>query len=166
MNNDPLSLIASNRRKLRKMGATSQTIQCVEMYFKIKRRKARTSLGDVARVLGIARQQVQRHMKRAQAMGLVARVGSTLILNVRGLLGWCEASAREKVEHLKRLYQKKKSESDNRRLSHNRSAINKKGEMVESDHSERYSDRQEALSALKAMYVPVHLRQKRGLENG
>jgi len=160
-NSDPLSLIAKNRRKLRKMGATSQTIQCVEMYFKIKRKKPHASFGDVGRVLGIARQQVQRHFKRAAAMGLVARVGQTMILNVRGLLGWCEASALEKVEHLKRLYQKRKSKSDNSRMSHNRSATIKQAVEAEYIASEPLPDRHESLRALAATYVPVHLRQKR-----
>lgn len=160
---DPLALLAANRRTLRQAGATSQTLQVVETFFRLKRRRPRVGPADVGRVLGIARSLVWHHLARAQAIGLVARLGRTWLLNVVGVLSWASESVLKRAQAVRRAARKRlesltKSE---KRQSCRRHTEVKGLESAETAENLVLLDRASALAALRSTYVPVHLRKVR-----
>lgn len=157
---DPIALIAANRRAFRNLGATSQTLQCVETYFRIKRKRSRLSLADVGRVLGVHRSIVSRHFKRAEAIGLLIRVGATFALNARGVLRWSKDAVQQRIEAAKRRFIKEKSKKRDSR-SRIIEPQDKKPANGTDDVPQWQGTRSEALVALASSYIPPHLRKAR-----
>ena len=144
-----LTAIQKNRRTLRGMGMTSQGIQIIETYFKLKHRNRRVGYADVARVLGIHRSLVTRHFKRAEALNLVVRIGPTAILMAKKVLKLGLAKAKQ---IRKRLYSQRKSKFVDTRST-------RKGNNNNSRVYDSGITRSQALQDLKAMYIPPHLRK-------
>ena len=121
---DPLTVLRKNRRGLRKRGATSQCLEVVECYTNCLRKHGRdASLAMVGRLMGISRQLVHRHMRRAEEILLVVRIGRVFMLNARSLLRWASEFVAERAAHVRELGRKRlarldKSRCVNTRLTH------------------------------------------------
>ena len=155
-----LQIIRKNRRGIRSLGLTSQAIQCVEAFFALKAKKPRAGQSDVARVLGVSRQLVNRHFARAEAVGLIARVGRTVILMTKSLLAWDRdfvlgRARAAKARAVKRWKTLTKSQPVNTGFTHTGKDITQPERAVE------LPDRQAAIADLQRMYVPVHMRAHR-----
>lgn len=160
---EELRLIRSNRRGLRSLGLTSQTLQCVETFFALKARRARAGQADVARVLGVSRSIVSRHIARAEAAGLLVKIGRTLVLMRGAIEGWSQRFLAERAAAAKARASKRwKTLTEPRCV---RTGATHTGE----DHSPGSGGasyvptetRAEALAALRACYIPPHMRQAR-----
>ena len=159
-----LQILRSNRRGLRKLGLTSQALECVETYFALKAKRPRVSLADVGRVLGVSRQLVHRHIVRAEAVGLIVRFGRSILLCAKSLLRWSDDFVLQRAKAyrdktVKRWKTLLKSGCVNTGLTH--TVLNTSDEMSETYVSlvVENQTRQEAADALKRMYVPPHLRK-------
>lgn len=159
-----LQILRSNRRGLRKLGLTSQALECVETYFALKAKRPRVSLADVGRVLGVSRQLVHRHIVRAEAVGLIVRFGRSILLCAKSLLRWSDDFVLQRAKAyrdktVKRWKTLLKSGCVNTGLTH--TVSNTSDEMSETYVSlvVENQTRQEAADALKRMYVPPHLRK-------
>lgn len=111
---------------------TSQGLQVMEKFCEIRVRNPRAGFADVARVLGIHRSIVTRHMKRAEAIGLIVRVGRTVYLCVKSILKLSEEGRLARRARLKkREYKRKlwkllgKSESVDTLSTHRRTEVSK-----------------------------------------
>lgn len=152
-----LSVIRGNRHELRKRGLTGADIAALDsLAYLTALRRARSVRGaEVARSMGVSRQFVHRLVCRLEAAGAVIRVGGAIMLNVRGLLKWASDAVRGRLDAVRRCFVKKNARSVNARMTH-RVKERETGETMV------IPDRSEALKALAAGYVPVHLRVHRG----
>jgi len=160
---EALSVIRANRRGFRARGATSQTLEVVETYFALKAKKGRIGLADVGRVLGVSRQLVHRHICRAEDVGMLVRIGRTVLLCARSLLRWSQEFVLErakaaKAKAVKRWQSLGKSGCVNTGLTH---TVETNTNGLPDPEPEPILSRQEARRALAATYVPVHLRKAR-----
>ena len=97
--------IAANRRSIKQAtGLTRAELADVEKYLAMKRKRPRIGLADVARVLGVHRSVITRTFKKAEAAGLLLRIGRTFIANVRDVLRMAAEGLKHRAKHLQRQY--------------------------------------------------------------
>lgn len=152
-----ISHVRSSRRVLRKLGLTSAEM-CVldELALKLWSGTIRTLRGaHLARCMGVSRQWVNTILRRLADLGLILRWKTGLIrLNVEMLSKInrtrAKKSRRKPTKWLKNLIKS--------RCGNNGFPL-KERELRKEEKAMRYDDRQTSLRDLKAMYVPVHLRQ-------
>jgi len=160
-----LAVLRSNRRGIRrKLGLTSQAVQCAETYVSLAAKKPRVGVSDVARVLGICRSQVSRHLARCVAAGLLVKIGRTFVLLAASVLSWSAEFAAQRrqacaVMKSKRWKALTKSRFVADGATHTKQKDLEQGQGSETDGSPVVLDRLEALALLRRDYVPVHLRK-------
>jgi len=160
-----LTAVRRNRKGIRrKLGLTSQAVQCAEEYVAMSLTKPRVTASDVARCLGLHRSQVSRHLKLCCEVGLLVKVGRTFVLMAKSVLSWSAEFAAQRRQHLAALRSKRfKSLTKSRFVAYGSTHTTKKdlGQLEGSETGALpvFSDRLEAVAQLAATYVPVHLRK-------
>lgn len=153
--NSLLSQIRANRRGLRARGLTAADILALEAVAAVAPSGARRlSVAALGRLVGVSRVAALKRVRRLEAAGALIRMRRTLILNVRGVLGWLESAVKDRLASVKRRFSLVKSQNVNQRVTYNRTETERgleAGEMV-------IPDRQTALAALKSSYIPHYLR--------
>lgn len=157
-----LSKIRSNRRELRKRGVTPAGLLVLEACaYRCGDGMARVSVAALGRMVGVSRSAALRQVQRLEALGALVRIGSAIMLNVRGVLSWCTSAALARVEHVKRLYLRKKQAAAARVFGGGVAPAAGSTPVPVPLPVPSSQSRQEALAELAASYVPVHLRQSR-----
>lgn len=147
-----------NRAQLRRQFGLS--FQAVEVVLKLANMRAfgnpRTSQADVARVLGINRSRVCQHLKKAETVGLLLRVGRTYFFRFAAVLSACEQAAiARKAAAMKRAFAHKCREVKEKlgfvahRATHTTKVSLESG----------FESAREHQAALQALYIPPHLRK-------
>jgi DNA-binding MarR family transcriptional regulator len=150
-----------NRMQLRRQfGLSFQAVECLLKLAHLRAfEKPRATQSDVARALGINRSRVCAHLRRAATVGLLARVGRSYFFRLNMLSSVeTQAEIARRAASLKRDFKRKVLEikadlgfvAD--RATHTPKVYIKAIEQA-------ISDRLDNQKALKAMYVPVHLRK-------
>jgi len=99
-----VSIIRHNQRALRKVGASTADLHSLDVIARAAPSGlARMTGGDLGRITGVSRQTACYHMRRLEALGLILRIGSMVMISVDGLLGIAEMGerARSAVEKLR-----------------------------------------------------------------
>lgn len=119
--NSLLSQIRANRRGLRSRGLTAADILALEAVAAVAPSGSRRlSVAALGRLIGVSRVAAWKRIKRLEAAGAVIRMRRTLILNVRGVLGWLEAAVKDRLASVKRRFSLAKSQNVNHRVTDNR----------------------------------------------
>lgn len=158
-----LSQIRANRRGLRLRGLTAADILALEAVAAVAPTGARRlSVAALGRLIGVSRAAALNRVRRLEAAGALIRMKSlhrkragVLMLNVRGVLAWLETAVKGRLSGSNRLFSLWKRKTVNHLLTDNRTFQEKGLEAGEVG----IPDRQTALAALRACYVPVHLRR-------
>lgn len=149
-----LKVIAANRRTLRQLGLTSCAISFVEKYVAMKLRNPRVTLASVCRVLGYNRSLGTKYMKKAEEIGLVARLRRTFVVNARWLAGLSKVKIKQMAYVRKVRKTLAEFSSVNRRSTHSRTNIFKGTNRL------NQSDLKVLVAPIEG-YVPLHLRKCR-----
>ena len=161
--NQQLALLRSNRRALRQAGFTGAQLQSVEKYFELKKTNPRTTRADVARVLGTSRQTTSKHLKIAEAGGLIVRLGQTLILFTSTVLNSQKATIQARLKSFKSFITNYFSENVIHGMRHRGQKDKKEEQTIKTPSKDAQNpapllDHYTAMQELKATYVPIHLR--------
>lgn len=156
LQNPVLSEIRKNRRELRKRGLTGADLLAVEsIAFVQSGRRRSVHIAEVARLTGVTRQAAWRRIVRLEAIGAVFRVGRAVMLNVRGLLRWSADAIAARLEAARLRFQRKKAKVVTPPLLHRvKEVLTSPTEALLTICGTVAENR----AALKACYVPVHLR--------
>ena len=136
------------------------SFQAVEVVLKLANLRAfenpRASQSDVARCLGIDRSRVCHHLKKAETLGLLVRVGRTYFFRFKTVLSMVEqAELARKAAMLKRQFKRKAREIKEKLGFVADCATYTPQVSLEG----AFDTRAEHQKALDAMYVPPHLRK-------
>lgn len=136
------------------------SFQAVEVVLKLANLRAfenpRASQSDVARCLGIDRSRVCHHLKKAETLGLLVRVGRTYFFRFKTVLSMVEqAELARKAAMLKRQFKRKIRETKEKLGFVADCATHTTQEYIK----EAFATRSESLQALRDTYVPPHLRK-------
>lgn len=119
--NSLLSQIRANRRGLRARGLTAADILALEAVAAVAPSGSRRlSVAALGRLIGVSRVAALKRIRRLEAAGAVVRMRRTLILNVRGVLGWLESAVKDRLAAVKRRFSLGKSQNVNQRVTDNR----------------------------------------------
>lgn len=151
---------ARNRMQLKRQFGLS--FQCVEVVLKLATLRAygkpRASQADVARAMGVHRTVVCRQLKRAEAAGLLVRIGRTYFFRLAALLdAESQAEIARRVAKLKREFVRKC-----RKVKQKIASVNDRLTHTVEEYLEPVVTRSEALEGLRSTYIPVHLRKFQG----
>lgn len=153
-----VSQAGRNRMQIRRQYGLS--FQAVEVVLKLANLRAfgkpRASQSDVARVLGIDRSRVCQHLKKAEAVGLLVRVGRTYFFRFKAVLSVVEqGEISRKAAAMKRAFVRKVRE-----IKRNLGFVADCATDTPSEYLEQaVASRSDHLAALSSMYIPLHLRK-------
>lgn len=149
----------SNRKQLRRQfGLSFQAVECLLKLVNLRAYgKPRASQADVARALGIDRARVCLHLKRAESVGLLVRVGRAYFFRLNVLKDAAtQADLARRAAHLKRAFVRKCRE-----LGVKSGFVAHRATHTEQEYFEGTVARGDALQSLRDTYVPVHLRKSK-----
>ena len=107
-----LSHIMRNRRELRNRGVSAGALHVLESIARAcPKGLTRLSVAAIGRMIGITRSVTLRHVQKLEALGLVVRIGSAIMVNARTVLRMAADAVKNRAAHLKRLFTKRKSKS-------------------------------------------------------
>lgn len=153
-------IAAKNRKQLRRQFGL--TFQGVEVLLKLANLRAfekpRATQADVARVLGIDRARVCAHLKRAEAAGLLARVGRTYFFRLAAIADTeTQAEIARRIAAMKRSFVRKcRIFGEKSGFVAHRATHTPEDYITEPDAQ---ISRDQALRDLARMYVPVSQRK-------
>lgn len=146
-----------NRKQLRRQfGLSFQAVECLLKLMNLRAfEKPRATQADVARALGVDRSRVCLHLKRAECLGLLVRVGRTYFFRLSVLQNAVsQAELARGAAHLKRAFARKVLE-----LGVKSGFVADRATHTEQEYLEGIGSRADALQSLRDTYIPVHLRK-------